>query len=171
MPAALPPLLTFRSTLQRFPGVGAPHHFAVPADVAEALGGKQGIRLAVTVDAKFTDYLGLRRRNGVFFVSAGVAMRKRCRLVLGAEATLSLTPDDSRHGIPLPRVLATVLRHDPAARRAFERLPVGARRTLITQVRKAATREGRERKALSVADELAGRPAGSSRVEWRGGVG
>ncbi len=85
MPAAVPQPLLFRSTLQHFPGVGAPHYFAVPEEVAAALGGKQGVRLqsvrlAVTVDAKFTDYLGLRRRSGVFFVSAGVAVRNRCRV-------------------------------------------------------------------------------------------
>ena len=162
---------SFRSTLRRFAGVGAPHYFPVPADVAEAVGGRQGTRLVVTVDGRFTDHLALRCRNGQHFVSAGAAMRKRCRLVLGAEALLRVAPDDCRHGIPVPRVLASVLRHDPEARRAFEALRPGQRRTLITRVRKTRTREGRERCALAIGDELAGRPRGSSRVEWRGGVG
>ena len=161
----------FRSALRRFPGAGAPHYFEVPADVAKAVGGKQGLRLRVSVDGRFSDHLALRRRNGVFFVSAGAAMRKRCRLLLGSEAAITVSHDPSKHGIPLPRPLASVLKHDPDAKRAFERLSPGARRTLITRVRKSRTREGKERCALAIADELAGRPRGSSRLEWRGGVG
>ena len=163
--------LTFRSVLARFAGVGAPHYLAVPEDVARAVGGKQGTRLRVRVEGRFTDHLALRRRGGVYFVSAGAAMRKRCRLTLGSEAVVSVEPDDAKHGIPLPRALASVLRHDRDARRAFEALTPGARRTLITRVRKTRTREARERSALAIADELAGRPRGTSRLEWRGGVG
>ena len=161
----------FRSRLRRFDGRGAPHYFAIPPEVAEALGGRQGFRLVVTVDGRFSDHLGLRRRGDTYFVSAGAAMRRRCRLAIGTEAQLAVARDESRYGIPLPRPLASVLRHDPSARNAFEALSPGARRTLITRVRKTATTEGRARCALDIADELAGRPRGASRLEWRGGVG
>ena len=72
--------LTIVSTLARFEGTGAPHYLRVPADVAAALGGRQGVWLVVTADGRFTDHLGLRRRGSVFFVSAGEAMRRRCLL-------------------------------------------------------------------------------------------
>lgn len=164
------PPLTFVTVLARFPGAGAPHYLAVPTDIAASVGGKQGTRLRVTVGGRFTDHLALRRRGDTFFVSAGEAMRKRCRLLIGTEVAVAVELDDAKHGIPVPRPLASVLRHDRDARRAFEALTPGARRTLITRVRKTRTREGRERCALAIADELAGRPRGSSRVEWRGGV-
>ncbi len=162
---------TFRSRLARFDGAGAPHYLAIPADVAEAIGGRQGMRLVVTVDGRFTDHLALRRRGDTYFVSAGEAMRRRCRLVIGSEVAVRVALDDAPHGIPVPRVLASVLTHDAAARSAFDALSPGARRTLITRVRKTRTREAKERCALGIADELAGRPRGASWVEWRGGVG
>lgn len=162
---------SFRTRLARFEGTGAPHYLAIPTEVAATLGGRQGLRLIVTVDGRFTDHLALRRRGDTYFVSAGEAMRRRCRLVIGSEVTLSLGLDDAPHGIPVPRVLTTILRHDPDARQAFGALSPGARRTLITRVRKTRTREAKERCALGIADELAGRPRGASRVEWRGGVG
>ena len=157
--------------LDRFPGAGAPHYFRVPDDVAEALGGKQGTRLRVEVDARFSDHLALRRRGEVYFVSAGARLRKRCRLVVGSTAMLRLTPDDSPHGIPVPKVLREVLRYDAEAKGAFAKLTPGARRTLITRVRKGRTREGRIRIALAVADELARRPRGTSRLDYAGGLG
>ena len=165
-----PPRLTFRSTLDRFGGEGAPHYLRIPADVASALGGRQGTRLRVTVDGLFTDHLALRRRGEVYFVSAGEKMRRRCRLVIGSPATVSVEPDASPHGIPVPKVLREVFRYDAEARGAFAKLTPGARRTLITRVRKGRTREGRIRVALAVADELCGRPRGTSRQEWPGGV-
>ena len=161
----------FASALDRFAGEGAPHYFRVPADVAVALGGKQGTRLRVEVDGRFTDHLALRRRGEIYFVSAGVKMRKRCRLVVGSTAMLRLSPDDSPHGIPVPKVLREVFRYDPKARGAFAKLTPGARRTLITRVRKGRTRESRIRIALAVADELAGRPRGTSRQDYAGGLG
>ena len=161
----------FRSALDRFAGDGAPHYFRVPSDVAAAVGGKQGTRLKVTVDGTFSDHLALRRRGEVYFVSAGAKMRKRCRLVIGSVAMLRVAPDDSPHGIPVPKVLREVFRYDAEAKAAFAKLTPGARRTLITRVRKSRTRESRIRIALAVADELAGRPRGTSRVEYVGGVG
>ena len=161
MPAVSPPL-TFRAVLARFPGVGAPHYLRVPADVAEALGGTQGTRLRVRVGGRFSDHLALRRRGEVYFVSAGEAMRRRCRLALGSEATVAVALDDSRHGIPLPKVLREVFRYDSEAAAAFARLSPGARRTHITRVRKTRTREGRTRVALALADELCGRERGTS---------
>ncbi len=161
----------FPSHLARFDGNGAPHYLPIPSDVAESVGGRQGLRLIVTIDGRFTDHLALRRRGEVFFVSAGETMRRRCRLTIGSSVMMRVAPDDAPHGIPVPRVLASVLRHDQEARQAFEALSPGARRTLITRVRKTRTREARERCALGIADELAGRPRGASRVEWRGGVG
>ena len=154
--------VSFRSTLDRFTGVGAPHYFAVPTDVAQAMGGKQGARLKVSVDAKYSDHLALRRRGEVFFVSAGEKMRRRCRLVVGTSALLSVEPDPSPHGIPVPKVLREVLRYDTEAGGAFAKLTPGARRTYITRVRKGRTRESRIHLAMAIADELCGRPRGSS---------
>ena len=165
---------TFRSTLDRFGGEGAPHYFRIPAEVALALGrqgggtpagpAKQGTRLRVTVDGRFTDHLALRRRGEIYFVSAGEKMRRRCRLVIGTTAMVRIEPDDSPHGIPVPKVLREVLRYDEEAGGAFAKLSPGARRTLITRVRKGRTREGRIRIALAVADELCDRPRGTSRA-------
>ena len=161
-PLGAPSRLAFRAALDRFGGEGAPHYLRVPDDVAAAVGGKQGTRLEVTVDGRFTDHLALRRRGEVYFVSAGEKMRRRCRLVIGTVATVRVEPDASPHGIPVPKVLREVLRYDAEAAGAFAKLTPGARRTLITRVRKGRTREGRIRTALAVADELCGRPRGTS---------
>ena len=163
MPAADRPDHTFRAALHRFPGAGAPHYLPVPTAVAEALGGTQGTRLRVGVDGRFSDHLALRRRGDVYFVSAGEAMRRRCRLSLGSEAKVTLSPDDSRHGIPLPKVMREVFRYEPEAAAAFAKLSPGKRRTHITRVRKTRTREGRIRVALALVDELRGRERGATR--------
>ena len=156
------PTYVFVAALARFPGVGAPHYLRVPQDVAETLGGTQGTRLLVRVGRRFTDHLALRRRAEVYFISAGEAMRRRCRLVLGSEATVAVALDFSRHGIPLPKVLREVFRYEPEAAAAFAKLSPGARRTHITRVRKTRTREGRIRVSLALVDELLGRARGTT---------
>lgn len=98
-------------------------------------------------------------------------MRKRCRLTIGSAAMVSVSPDCSPHGIPVPKVLREVFRYDPEAKGAFAKLTPGARRTLITRVRKGRTREARINLALSVADQLCGRPRGTSCLDFPGGLG
>ena len=148
------PQYVFQSRLARFAGTGAPHYFAIPPHVARELGGRQGLRLRVTVNDHFTDFLGLRRRGEVYFLSAGEKMRRRCRLDIGSEARVQVSQTIIDDGIPLPRAFAEVLRYEPVARDAFAKLSPGARRTLITRVRKTRTREGRIRISLRLAEEL-----------------
>lgn len=116
---------------------------------------KNATRVIVDVDGKGTIASGLMPDGkGDFFITISKEVRKRFGLELDDEVTLTVTPDDSEYGMPLPQELAELWTLDPEAHRVFHLLTPGKQRGLIYQVAKPKGPATRVKKAVQISEYL-----------------
>ena len=89
-----------------------------------------------------------------FFVTISKEVRKKFNLELGDEVTLTISPDNSEYGMPLPEELAELWAIDDDARRTFHMLTPGKQRGLIYQIAKPKGAATRVKKAVQVSEYL-----------------
>lgn len=89
-----------------------------------------------------------------FFITVSKEVRKRFGLELDHEVTLTLYPDESEYGMPLPEELAELWALDPDARRVFHQLTPGKQRGLIYQIAKPKGAATRVKKAVQISEYL-----------------
>ncbi len=92
--------------------------------------------------------------KGDFFVTISKEVRKRFDLELGDEVALTIKPDDSEYGMPLPEELAELWALDEEAYRVFHLLTPGKQRGLIYQIAKPKGAATRVKKAVQISEYL-----------------
>ncbi len=92
--------------------------------------------------------------QGGYFIMVSKAVRRRFALEIGDQVTLSITPDDSDYGIPLPAEAAELWEIDPEARAIFHTLSPGHQRNLLYQIDKLKRPESRAKKAVQIHEYL-----------------
>lgn len=92
--------------------------------------------------------------KGDFFVTISKEVRKRFDLELGDEVALTIKPDDSEYGMPLPEELAELWALDEEAYRVFHLLTPGKQRGLIYQIAKPKGSATRVKKAVQISEYL-----------------
>lgn len=91
-------------------------------------------RVVCTLNDLHTFQCALSPNKGVFTIGVNTAIRKKLDLNEGDAVSISLEPDTSRYGAPMPEDLAEVLRQDDEGSRLFHALTGGLQRSLIYMV-------------------------------------
>jgi len=133
--------------------VSIPH-----AAVAELLKReKNPYRVIININGQGNIFCGLAHDGkGNFYVTISKELRKRFGIGLGDEVKLTISPDDSEYGMPLPEELAELWAVDEEAHRLFHLLTPGKQRGLIYQVAKPKGMETRVKKAVQISEYLKG---------------
>ena len=91
---------------------------------------------------------------GDYFVLINQEICKEYALEPGVEVSLSLAPDKSKYGMPLPEELAELWAIDDEAHRTFHLLTMGKQRGLIYQIAKPKGAQTRVKKAVQISEYL-----------------
>ena len=92
--------------------------------------------------------------RGDHFITVNQQLRKREGWDVGDQITLTITPDDSDYGIPVPGEVTELWALDPAARAAFHSLSPGHQRNLLYQIDKLKRPDSRARRAVQIHEYL-----------------
>ena len=92
--------------------------------------------------------------RGDHFITVNQQLRKREGWDVGDQITLTITPDDSDYGIPVPAEASELWDLDPEARTVFHSLTPGQQRGLLYQIDKLKRPESRAKKAVQIHEYL-----------------
>ena len=118
---------------------------------------KNPYRILIDINGEGKIHSGLMPDGkGDYFVTVSKEVRKRFDLSVGDEALLTIEPDDSDYGMPLPEEVAELWAMDESAKQVFHRLTPGKQRGLIYQIGKPKTAATRVKKAVQIHEYLKG---------------
>ncbi len=89
-----------------------------------------------------------------YFVNVNAQLQKKLRLAVGDEVHVTIVPDDSKYGLPMPEELQAIFDLDQEGNAVFHALTPGKQRTLLHLVGKPKSSEIRIKKAMVVIDYL-----------------
>ncbi len=155
MPTLIAPL-TSAAEDTPYAGVYATVFLIPGAAVADLLARKHnGNRIICRIDDIGNIHSGLMADGrGDYFIIISQEVRKRFDLEIGKEVRLTITPDDSDYGMPLPAEAAELWEMDPEARMVFHTLSPGHQRNLLYQIDKLKRPESRAKKTVQIHDYL-----------------
>ncbi len=131
-------------------------HFAVPPIVADTLIAQREDRRVVCVLNEKTTWqcAMLPRGDGTFLITVNKKIQKDLGLKIGSPVQISLHPDDSEYGLPMPEVLAEVLAQDAEGNRFFHALTPGKLRTLLYIVAQVKNTDARINRSFAIVEHL-----------------
>jgi len=117
----------------------------VPADVMQVLGPEAHPLVAITINCHaWRSRVALMR--GQRLIGISTANRAGARIAEGDIVEVDLQPDREPRDVSLPSDLLHALNGAPAARIAFERLPLGLKRKHAANIEKAKSVDVRQRR-------------------------
>ena len=128
----------------------------VPKAIEKALQAAQVKRVSITLNKQLTctrPVLSKGKGLGLYFV-INATLRKKLELKDGDEVHVSIEPDESPYGQPMPDELAELLAMDEEANTLFHKLTPGRQRRIIQISSANKTEETRLRKAVRCIDYL-----------------
>lgn len=131
--------------------------FPIPAAAVGPILDRDRNRFRVLVDVNGAGQISsglMPDGKGDYFITVSKELRQRFDLTEGDAVSLTLHPDDSDYGMPLPAELAELWALDPEAHRTFHLLTPGKQRGLIYQVAKPKTARTRVKKAVQISEYL-----------------
>ena len=133
------------------------HHVIIPnevVDMFDALPSKR--RVLCSLNDEITIHSSLiPDGKGQYFIMLNKQVRDKLFLQVGSMVQLSLLPDESEYGMPMPDELRECLIQDPEGEKVFESLTPGKKRSLIYVVSKVKSPDLRMRKAMVIVTHLA----------------
>ena len=124
--------ISFVSTLQRSTNRLWGAHLPVPVTAVRRLSSKGSRRVVCALNGSKTFRCAvLPYSPGRWVVTVNQTLRRSLGLDFGDRVEVSLTPDESRYGHPMPSELAEAIHQDPVARAYFNALTMGRQRTLL----------------------------------------
>ncbi len=126
----------------------------VPADVLAALGPGKRPKVRVTINGyTYPSTVGSMGGRSLIPVSADV--RTKAGVAAGDSVAVDVVADSQPRTTEVPADLATALKREPAARRAFELLSYSGQRRHLQAIDQAKTPETRQRRIDKTISELA----------------
>ena len=92
--------------------------------------------------------------NGQYFINVNKDHQKGLKIQPGDDLSVSLVPDESEYGLPMPEELAELMKQDPEGDKIFHQLSRGKQRTLLHLIGKPKSAEIRLRKAITIINYL-----------------
>lgn len=135
--------------------LGGMRYAAVPAEVAAPIRDAKIKRLIAQLNdgEEWPCALGTAGA-GEFMIMVSKARVDAHGLRVGSMAQMTLRPDTSRYGMPVPASLAEVFEFDPDVERAFQRLLPGRQRNHLHHIGSAKTEETAAKRIAALLREL-----------------
>lgn len=123
---------SFRAELQQLDSGVWYYAVRVPDYVATAYREAKNKRIECTVNGGYTFQCAFTPvKTGEYFINLNKEIRTKLRIQLGDEVTLSIRPDESKYGLPMPEEFQALLDIDEEGNRVFHNLSAGKQRTLL----------------------------------------
>jgi hypothetical protein len=147
--------VSFKAILNRFDANLWHFHVKVDKKVAEKVITKEGRRVVCTLQQTETFQCALMPYgDGHFFININNQLRKKLRLNEFDEVLVSLTPDTSKYGLPMPPEFDELLQQDHTGSDLFEALTDGKKRTLLFIIAKPKSPDLRIRNGIVILEHL-----------------
>ena len=92
--------------------------------------------------------------KGAYVITVNKALRTTLELTFGARLHVTLRPDDSKYGLPMPPELREVFRQDKQSSKRFHALTPGKQRTLLYIINSGKTLDERVFRAITIVRHL-----------------
>jgi len=143
-----PKPVSFTSTYHQS-SEGGMHYVAVPAEVRSQFYTKGPARVVATIGSLEPFQCGLMpMRTGEGYLIVNKARQKKLGLNHGDKVEVSILPDNSEYGAPMPEELEAVLAQDPDATATFDGLSAGKKRAVMYAVARVKGVEARVEAAV-----------------------
>ena len=131
-------------------------HFAVPQFVSDAIPVRDQARRVVCVLNEKSEWQCalLPRGDGSFLITVNKKLQTTLSIKPGSSVRVSLRPDESEYGLPMPEELAELLAQDAEGHRLMHALTPGKLRTLLYIVGQPKSSDLRLHRALAVVEHL-----------------
>ena len=147
--------MQFSSRIDRFDSDLWHYHVAVSKEQAAPFIKDNDRRVVCTINGAHSFHCALMPDGkGGFFININKEIRKKLGLVLGQEVSLSLSPDESEYGLPMPEEFAELLAQDEEGSTYFHALTPGKQRSLIYQVGNVKNPDKRINRGLVILEHL-----------------
>lgn len=111
---------------------GGYFYLTLDADIVNQFEKKRATRLLCTLNDKLTIPCGLNHLgDGNFFIIVATKYMKKIGKQMGDVITFEITEDPNPLGVEIPEVLSVLLAQDEDAKKIFDQLTDGRKRTLI----------------------------------------
>lgn len=147
--------ITFGSKLERSRNRLWGCHFTVPVKVARKLMEDASRRVVCTLNGGAPYQCAmLPHGKGKFVITVNKTLRTKLNLNFGDAIQVTVKPDSSRYGLPVPEELEALLRQDAEAKKLFHALTKGRQRTLLYIIGQVKNSDKRLRRAVTVLHHL-----------------
>lgn len=137
------------------------NYLEIPAKIVKEMGGTFKIRLMCSVNETESFHGGLvALGEGKGYITINNRRMKELGLSVGDWVEVSLSPDESKYGMPVPVELEELLRQDPDGERRFEMLTPGKQRYIIHYINQVKSSQLRIDRALLLIGNLKKLPEG-----------
>lgn len=127
----------------------------IPTDEVNSLDLNKDRRVLCTINGDYTYHCALMHKgDGNYFVNTNKEVRKKTGIELGSDVQVTITPDHSKYGMPLPEELQTAWELDEEGSSLFGTLSMGKQRSLIHIVGKLKSSQKRIEKSLVILEYL-----------------
>jgi hypothetical protein len=131
------------------------HCLFIPPIYAEQFRAEDGSRRVVVVlNDTLTLHAAIMPHGSGWVISMNKPNLKKLGLKVGSSVQVSMRQDDSAFGLPMPEEFWEVLEQDPLAKRYFDGLTAGKKRSLIHLVIGVKNVDKRIERALMIAEKL-----------------
>ena len=127
----------------------------IPTEIAERIIQSSGNRVLCTLNEKVTYPCGiLTKATGEYFVNISKENRKKAGIGSSQTIHVSLEPDTSKYGMPMPDEMQAAMDIEMEGTKYFDLLSPGKQRSLIYMVSKPKSAEIRIKKWLVILQYL-----------------
>ncbi|GIV30794.1 MAG: hypothetical protein KatS3mg029_0145 [Saprospiraceae bacterium] len=131
------------------------YHLEVPAEVVAKLLQTGSRRVVCTLDGKVRFQCALMPAGADrWFINVNQGIRRKLGVEAGQRLQVTVEPDDSPYGLPMPEELKELLVQDAEGNRLFHNLTPGRQRNLLYIVGSARRSETRLRRAIVCIEHL-----------------
>ncbi len=146
---------TFKAQLNRFDSDLWGHHFMVPMDVSAYFIEGNNKRLICKINNTIEFQCALMPDgDDRYFINLNKSRCKKIKAEIGDDLQVSLKPDTSKYGLPMPEEFEAVLDSDDEGNHLFHALTPGKQRNLLYIAGQPKSSDIRIRKSLIMIEHL-----------------
>jgi hypothetical protein len=145
----------FSSPLERSDNKLWGAHVVVPASIVERITESHSPRVRCSLNGATEFQCALIPfGSGVRVIAVNKKIRQTLCLEFGQDVEVTVKPDTSPYGLPLPEELKTLFQQDAAGKKVFHSLTPGKQRTLLYIIGSAKTSEKRIARSLTIVQHI-----------------